>query len=77
MPAATQKLFGPKAGATIYGGLYSAFAVASIVGGILTKILIKKLGWEGVFNVLAAMSVVGTALVQVLSPVRCYAGSAI
>ncbi len=33
MPPATQRMFGPQAGTVIYGVLYSAFAIASILGG--------------------------------------------
>ena len=46
MPAATQRMFGLKAGATIYGLIFSAFGIASVVGGVLTKSLIKSLGWN-------------------------------
>jgi len=74
-PPATQKIFGPKAGATIYGLLYSAFAFASVVGGILTKSLAKSIGWQGLFIVMAAMSLSATLLVQLLTPVASYAGS--
>jgi MFS transporter, OFA family, oxalate/formate antiporter len=77
MPPVVQKVFGPKSGATIYGILYSSFAVASVVGGLLTKSLAKSLGWNGLFTVLAAMSFVATMLVQLLQPVSSYAGSSV
>lgn len=72
MPAATQKMFGPKAGTSIYGALYSAFAIASIVGGVLTKGLVQNHGWNVVFKVMALMSVVATGLLVKLKPLESY-----
>ena len=62
MPSAVQRMFGPMQGATIYGFFFSAFAVASICGGFLTKALAAQLGWGGVFRVMAAMSVLASLL---------------
>ena len=38
IPPATQKLFGPKNGATIYGIVYSAFGLAAIGGQFASKV---------------------------------------
>jgi OFA family oxalate/formate antiporter-like MFS transporter len=68
MPAAVQRVFGPHAGAAIYGVLFSSFAVASTVGSTVTKKLAVTIGWSGVFKALAAMSLVATAVTQGLTP---------
>lgn len=77
MPPATVRLYGTKAGTVIYGVLYSAFAIASVVGGMLTKSLVKSFGYETVFKVMAAMTVVATALVSQIKPVGSFNGSQI
>lgn len=59
----------------IYGVLYSAFAIASVVGGIVTKLLVKSVGWQRVFQLLATMSLLATAQVLWLKPVLTYADS--
>ena len=69
MPPAAQKIFGPKAGAAIYGILYSAFAVAAIGGNIITKILTAALGWNGIFQLLAVTSAFAAAITLGLTPV--------
>eukprot|EP01039_Chlorochromonas_danica_P006476 gene6476-7141_t len=77
MPPAAQRMFGPRAGTTIYGILYSAFAFASIVGGILTKFLVKSKGWNVVFQTMTVMSLAATFLVTRLQPTKKYEGSAV
>ncbi len=72
MPSATVRMFGPKAGTTIYGVLYSAFAIASVAGGMLTKSLVKSYGYGIVFQVMAAMSLIATAMVSQLKPVKYF-----
>jgi len=68
MPAAVQRVFGPHAGAAIYGVLFSSFAVASTVGSTVTKKLAGTIGWPGVFKTLTAMSLVATTVTQGLTP---------
>lgn len=68
-PPAVQRIFGPEAGTVIYGLIYSAFALASVAGGFLTKMLVVSLGWEKVFQVMAAMSLLATALATLVTPV--------
>ena len=68
-------MFGPKAGTVIYGILYSAFAIASVVGGIVTTLMVKSGGWAMVFQTLAFMSIVATVLVTGLSSIASYPGS--
>eukprot|EP00981_Chlorochromonas_danica_P011885 scaffold4338_cov183-Ochromonas_danica.AAC.9 len=75
IPPATQRMFGPHAGMVIYGVLYSAFAIASVVGRMLTKALVKSKGWTFVFQTMTVMSLVGTGLVTKLFPVKSYPGS--
>jgi MFS family permease len=74
-PPVIYGLFGPKAGTVIYGMLYSAFATASVVGGIVTKLMVKSVGWAMVFQTLAFMSIVATLLVQALTSIASYSGS--
>jgi len=74
-PPVIYGLFGPKAGTVIYGILYSAFATASVVGGIVTKLMVKSVGWAMVFQTLAFMSIVATVLVTGLSSIASYPGS--
>lgn len=76
-PPAVQRMFGPDAGAVIYGLLYSAFAVASVFGGVLTKRLTHTLGWEGVFQTMAAMSLLATGLATMVKPIEGFAGSVV
>jgi len=76
-PPAVQRIFGPKAGTVIYGVVYSAFAIASVVGGIVTKLMVRSLGWTRVFQTLALMSIIATALVSILSPIISYPGSVV
>eukprot|EP01035_Chromulina_nebulosa_P027102 gene27102-35593_t len=70
MPPATQRIFGTKNGASIYGLLYSAFAFASIGGLVLSKTLVASLGWGGIFKVLASLSAVAALLVLNLQPLK-------
>lgn len=77
MPPATQRMFGPKAGATVYGLLFSGFGIASVAGGILTKVVSKKYGWEVLFQILAAMSLLATGIVSAVKPLASYSGSTI
>ncbi len=70
MPSATVRMFGSKAGTTIYGMLYSAFAIASVAGGMLTKAMVKTHGYDVVFQVMAAMSLIAKLLVTFLKPVK-------
>lgn len=76
-PPAVQRIFGPEAGTVIYGLIYSAFALASVVGGFLTKMLVVSLGWEKVFQVMAFMSLVATALATLVTPVKEYEHSVV
>lgn len=77
MPPATQRMFGPKAGTVIYGVMYSAFAIASVVGGALTKAIVQSFGYSTVFRIMAVMSIVATFLVSFLTPLAAQASSAI
>lgn len=77
MPPATQRMFGPKAGAVIYGVIYSAFAIASVVGGILTKSLAVTVGYSRLFQVMAVMSIIATGLVQFLRPLASESASVV
>lgn len=69
MPPATQRMFGSKAGTVIYGILFSAFAIASVLGGAMTKALVKSFGYGTVFKIMAGMSLLATLLVSRLTPV--------
>lgn len=77
MPPATQRMFGPKAGAVIYGVIYSAFAIASVVGGMLTKSLAVTMGYGKLFQVMAVMSIIATGLVQFLGPIQTQPASVV
>jgi predicted MFS family arabinose efflux permease len=66
-PALTTKLFGGQNGALIYGVLFSAFSIASVAGVLVTKSLIASLGWDGVFKVMSALSVLALAVVSPLN----------
>lgn len=77
MPPAIQKMFGTKNGALIYGLVYSAFGVASIGGMLLGKSLQANFGFEGVFRVLSAMSVVGALLTSRLQPLASLPSSTV
>ena len=68
MPSAVQRMFGPASGATVYGFFFSAFAVASICGGFLTKSLAATFGWGIVFKSMAVMSLLATTLNTKLAP---------
>lgn len=68
-PSAVQRMFGPASGATIYGLLYNGFGLASVGGGMLTKSLVKSVGWNGVFQILAGLSLVSTVIATILTPV--------
>mmetsp|Transcript_10380 Transcript_10380/g.11205 ORF Transcript_10380/g.11205 Transcript_10380/m.11205 type:complete len:500 (+) Transcript_10380:127-1626(+) len=72
IPPAVQRMFGFKAGTIIYGIIYSAFAIASILGGMLTKSLVKSFGYETVFKIMAGMSILATAMVSILKPLKNY-----
>jgi MFS family permease len=76
-PPAIQRIFGPNAGATIYGVIYSAFATASVGGGLLTKVLVQSLGWEKVFQTMAVMSLLATMLSTLLLPLASYPASVV
>lgn len=69
MPPATQKMFGPKNGAVVYGILFSAFAIASVVGGALTKMLSIQYGWNRVFHLLAGLSLLANLLLTQVQPI--------
>mmetsp|Transcript_31508 Transcript_31508/g.53174 ORF Transcript_31508/g.53174 Transcript_31508/m.53174 type:complete len:484 (+) Transcript_31508:83-1534(+) len=75
VPPAVQGVFGPKSGSIVYGLLYTAFASASVGGGILTKAMVKSLGWQKVFQTLGVASLVATGLVSTFTPIASYAGS--
>jgi len=77
MPSAAQRMFGPRAGATIYGVMFSAFGIASVGGSALTKALAASYGWSGTFNVLAACSALATIIVTNLQPIASLKGSAV
>jgi predicted MFS family arabinose efflux permease len=77
IPPAVQRIFGSEAGTVIYGLIYSAFAIASVVGGILTKILVRSLGWEKVFQTMAAMSLFATGMVTLVKPIEGFANSVV
>ena len=77
MPSAAQRMFGPRAGATIYGVMFSAFGVASVFGSSLTKALAATYGWNGTFSVLAVLSAIATIIVSQLQPIASFKGSAV
>jgi predicted MFS family arabinose efflux permease len=77
IPSAVQRMFGPKQGPTIFGAMFSAFALASIVGGMLTKGLVKSLGYKTVFYVMAGMSILATLMVSLLKPTQSYPESSV
>lgn len=77
VPPSVQRLFGSKYGTTIYGLLYTGFAIASIIGGVMTKALVHKLGYGKVFQLLAVMSIVANLLLRMLQPVPSYKDSTI
>lgn len=77
MPSAAQRMFGPKAGATIYGIMFSAFGIASVFGSSLTKALNSSYGWSGTFGVLSALSALATLIVTFLSPINTLPSSAV
>uniref|UniRef100_A0A7S2Y534 Major facilitator superfamily (MFS) profile domain-containing protein n=1 Tax=Fibrocapsa japonica TaxID=94617 RepID=A0A7S2Y534_9STRA len=66
-PIISNAAFG-KFGGAVYSYLFSAFGVASIIGGIITKKMIVKLGWDAVFRAMAAMSIFSFALASVFKP---------
>jgi len=76
-PPAVQRMFGPKQGSIVYGAMYSAFAIASVVGGMLTKALVKSFGYRTVFLVMAGMSVFSTVMVSLLQPTPSYPDSTV
>lgn len=77
MPPATQRMFGPKAGTVVYGILFSAFAIASVLGGYMTKALVKSFGYGTVFKIMAAMSVLATLLVSKIKPISSFSASTV
>ena len=77
MPSAAQKMFGPRAGATIYGVLFNGFGIASVFGSSLTKALAASYGWKGTFGVLSAFSLLATVIVAGLQPIATLPGSAV
>lgn len=70
IPPATQRIFGAKNGALIYGLVYSAFGVASVGSLVLSKTLISKLGWLGIFRVMGTVSLAATILSANLKPLK-------
>ena len=76
-PPAIQRLFGPEHGTLIYGLVYSAFGLAAIGGSMITKQLMANFGWDGVFKVLAALSLFATFVTSMLSPISFYPGSSV
>jgi hypothetical protein len=48
-----------------------------VFGGILTKALVRSMGWEQVFQVMAAMSLLATGLVTMLKPIDGFVGSVV
>ena len=77
MPPTMAKLYGPKRGALLYGIVYSAFGITSIGGMFLSKYLKSNFGWNGSFQVLAAMSAMATLLTQTLKPIPSLPSSTI
>ena len=69
MPPVALRMFGPRAGSTIYGILFSAFGIASVGGGKMTQLLVSSLGWSTLFKVQAAMTLVATIIVTILQPI--------
>ena len=58
--------FGVKNAGEIYSVLFSSLALASVVGAKLTIALLGRLGWGGIFGVLAAMCGVNVGLLTLL-----------
>ena len=48
----------------IYSVLFSALALASVVGAKLVISLLPKVGWKGIFGVLAGMSAANLGLLE-------------
>lgn len=59
------RLYGGRAGTTIYGLLFSGFAVASLLGGWLAK----QLAVDTLFSLMAVLSLLAAALCGALSPI--------
>ena len=61
-PGVMAQIFG-EAGPKVFGYLFSAFAVAAIGGNALNKQLQESLGYQGIFTLMAGMSLFAGALV--------------
>jgi OFA family oxalate/formate antiporter-like MFS transporter len=65
-PAETMRKFGPANGSLVYGFMFSAFALAAILGPFVSKILIAMGGFEAVFKVYGLLALVSTGLTLML-----------
>ena len=63
---ANAQIFGLANAGEIYSLLFSAFALASVTGAKLTMGLVAKVGWGGIFQVLAAMLTAAVGLLTLL-----------
>lgn len=57
--------FGVKNAGEIYSVLFSALALASVVGAKLVIGLLPRVGWKGIFGILAGMSAANLGLLEV------------
>ena len=64
---ANAQIFGTRKAGEIYSLLYTAIALASLVGAKLTMRLLAPLGWNGIFKVLSAMGCAAAGLIYLLS----------
>ena len=65
-PTVNAQTFGTANAPEIYSLLFTAFATSGIVGAKFTQAMLKSLGWTGVFQVLAGMTLLSLGLVQTL-----------
>ncbi|CAG2100853.1 unnamed protein product [Medioppia subpectinata] len=60
-PTATAQVFGKTNAGTIYGLLFTAPALSSLVGALLFQIIQNELGWFGSFFMVAVFTILGIA----------------
>lgn len=66
-PAENQQKFGANA-AAVYGFLFAGFGVASLMGPVMSKMLLKRGGFDLLFSVLGYISLISTVLTTQLPP---------
>lgn len=75
-PTACANTFGSTNGAAIYSVLFTAFGTASLAAVSLSKRLERSIGWQGVYRLFAALSVVAIASSRAYAPLKPRAASA-